>query len=129
MWQPNRAQWLVIWSVYVLVILVTVDWTQRSLERRPPTVDEALSESLLKLEENVQQDPFKKVEIRRKLTWSETGRDHYVKRFDPSVDTASVILLLLAGGLLTVWRLQDRARQPENATELAPPTKKDRNTS
>lgn len=36
LWYPSRAQWWVIWAVYVIALLASVDWTSPGPLFAPP---------------------------------------------------------------------------------------------
>ncbi|MBM2850776.1 MAG: hypothetical protein HW418_3718 [Anaerolineales bacterium] len=36
------GQWWVIWGVYVVVLLVSVEWTSSTIQTRKPTADEVI---------------------------------------------------------------------------------------
>jgi len=96
-WYPNRAQWWVIWGVYVTALLVSVDWTSRTLETRLLTEKERMDAQLEKLK------------IEREFAAAPTEGTFWVERFDPSMSPESLLAFLVIGGALAVWRLQTHA--------------------
>ena len=108
MWYPNRAQWWVIWGVYVAALLVSVDWTYSTTEMRAPTTDESIQEKLAEAEVNLA-SPLEKIDLQNELSRLRSKRRVSVERFEPSLDTAALVTFLVIGGGLTIWRLQRKA--------------------
>jgi hypothetical protein len=48
MWHPDRKQWQLIWVVYSLALIFSVDWTKYEERWRPPTTPERVQEEMAK---------------------------------------------------------------------------------
>jgi hypothetical protein len=99
LWYPNRAQWWVIGGIYVVALLVSVEWTSRALETRLLTEKERMQAQLEKLK------------VDHELSSPPTEQTVWVERFDPSMSTGGLLTFLVIGGGLAVWRLQGKAGQ------------------
>lgn len=86
---------MVIWGVYVLALVLTVDWThvERDVTYRPLTAAEEAAQT-------------GRSGLRRRRM--PEYRDVRVIR--PYLDTGNTLVFLLVGGAMLVWRLNDDPR-------------------
>lgn len=115
-WHPNNLQWKVIWAVYVLTLVLSVDWTETRTRTRPLTFDERIaleakeSVAVANIRQRYGRDSEIRIaldptvrDIRRQLR---VGHSTVVTELSPSSRPSTLIVFLVIGGGLLVWGLQ-----------------------
>jgi hypothetical protein len=133
LWFPNQRQGWVILGVYLVALLVCVEWTSSSYETRPRTTQDLIDEAQRKLQlhkrlevvrnslqkvENTQPYTLKEADQKIRLDFERSKLEREIseptpkeflvatERFDPSLTTNQFLALLVVGGILLIWRFQ-----------------------
>lgn len=126
-WYLNRAQWRIIWAVYIVALLASVSWISRTPETRPATQQELLEELNRRAQRRTEIDREIGIvnpesvsavqEARQKLRIEadpllrsplQADRTVWVERLDPSMSLNTFLTFLIFAGALAVWKLQGR---------------------